>query len=121
MTNCYNCGHTGTFVLLVQFALAVPDADAPDSNHASQADADRVDASQADADRVDSGPSDSDARGPHRPSSESPGDCRPDRTDGEVADAGGLSLAVQCPACESTDVGVAAEDLLARYRSRTMS
>ncbi|WP_135824298.1 hypothetical protein [Halorussus ruber] len=103
MTNCYNCGHTGTFVLLVQFALAVPDADALDSN-------------RADADRGDSGPSDSD-----RARSESLGDCRSDRIDGEAADAGGLSLAVQCPACDSTDVGVSAEDLLARYRSRTTS
>ena len=93
MTNCYNCGHTGTFVLLVQFALAVPDSDEPDP----------------------------DTRGPDRPSSESSGDCRPDRTAGEDSDDGGLSLGVQCPACDSTDVGVSAEDLLARYRSRTTS
>jgi hypothetical protein len=108
MTNCYNCGHTGRFVLLVQFALAVPDADAPDS---SRTDADRADADALVADRSDS----------DRARSESPGDCRPDRTDCGVPDSGGLSLAVQCPACDSTDVGVSAEDLLASYRSRTTS
>ncbi|WP_135828191.1 hypothetical protein [Halorussus halobius] len=35
MTHCYNCGHAGTFVLLVEFAIAVPrtvpDRTAPDA------------------------------------------------------------------------------------------
>ncbi|WP_137285128.1 hypothetical protein [Halorussus salinisoli] len=81
MTHCYNCGHTGTFVLLVQLALAVP---GPVENR-------DADASVADCD------SELDLAS---------GDC---------------SLAVQCPACDSTDVGVAASDLLARYGSSTTS
>ncbi|MFC7079721.1 hypothetical protein [Halorussus caseinilyticus] len=100
MTHCYNCGHTGTFVLLVQFALAVPspagDHDAESSAATGVGDGTVAD-SAADADRHATAD-------PRRPAS-SPG----------------LSLAVQCPACDSTDVGVEASDLLARYRSSTTS
>ena len=84
MTNCYNCGHTGTFVLLVQLALSVPGPDAP----------------RGDADAS--------------------GECRRDRPDDRATgrevllDSEELSLTVQCPVCESTDVGLAAADLLAR-------
>jgi hypothetical protein len=84
MTNCYNCGHTGTFVLLVQFPLTIPGSDDPE-------DSDVFDATRT-------------------------------RSDGEVCpDSGGVSVAVQCPACDSTDVGLGAEDLLARYLSSTTS
>ena len=89
MTNCYNCGHTGTFVLLVQFALAVPDADPEDSANPENSGA---------IDVISVG-SDTEVR----------------------LDSGGSSLAVQCPTCDSTDVDVAAEELLARYLSSTTS
>ena len=89
MTNCYNCGHTGTFVLLVQFALAVPDADPEDSANAKN----------SAATDVTSVGSDTEVR----------------------LDSGGSSLAVQCPTCDSTDIDVAAEELLARYLSSTTS
>jgi len=99
MTHCYNCGHSGTFVLLAQFALAVPDAEeatgTPDA---------RTDDSDSESDAVDhSDSSDHTTAAQRLPAS---GDC---------------SLAVQCPACDSTDVGVEASDLLARYRSSTTS
>ncbi|MFC4447982.1 hypothetical protein [Halorussus aquaticus] len=85
MTHCHNCGHTGTFVLLVQCALAVRGPDV-----------DRDAASLA--------------------------DCRPDRA-GRVTlpSSRDCSLAVQCPACDSTDVGVAASDLLVCYGPTTTS
>lgn len=79
MTHCYNCGYAGTFVLLAEFALAVP--------------------------------------GPI------PGRAFPDDSveDRPTATGGDLSFTVQCPACDSTDVGVAALDLLACYGSSTTS
>ncbi|UPW00767.1 hypothetical protein M0R88_01370 [Halorussus gelatinilyticus] len=78
MTHCYNCGHSGTFVLLAQLAFAVP------------------------------GPADG-------------SDCASDTETQRLPASGDCSLAVQCPACDSTDVGVAAGDLLARYGSSTTS
>jgi len=95
MTNCYNCGHTGTFVLLVQFALAVPDADPEDSADSGGS----ATAENSGATDVISVGSDTEVR----------------------LDSGESSLAVQCPACDSTDVNVAAEELLARYLSSTTS
>ncbi|WP_276301854.1 hypothetical protein [Halorussus lipolyticus] len=106
MTNCYNCGHTGTFVLLVQLALAVPGPDAD----ASDADAPDAGAPGADQTRPEDDAAASDAG-----ASDGALDIE------ETPDSGGLRLAVQCPACESTDVGIEADDLLARYRSRTTS
>ena len=69
MTRCHNCGHSESFVLLVELAFPVP---------------------------FDSGDAE---RGSGR-------DC---------------SLVVQCPACDSTDVGVSASELLARYASTISS
>lgn len=85
MSTCHNCGHTGTFVLLVQFALAVPGDPPADETTARDCDA-REDALLADLSRR--------------------GDC---------------SLAVQCPACDSTDVDARAADLLAPHESSTTS
>lgn len=108
MTHCYNCGHTGTFVLLAQFALAVP---GPDAHAADAADTDRD--ATASSDRKPS-----DVSGDRN----APGDCGAARADSEdVPESGGLSLSVQCPACDSTDVGVSADDLLARYGATTTS
>ncbi len=99
MTHCYNCGHSGTFVLLAQLALAVPDAEEVTGGLDT-----RTDDSDAESDVVDySDSSDRSTADQRLPTS---GDC---------------SLAVQCPACDSTDVGVAATDLLARYGSSTTS
>ncbi|WP_134669878.1 hypothetical protein [Halorussus marinus] len=72
MPTCHNCGHDGTFVLLAQFALAVPG----DST---------------------GGVADRDAEGP------------------AFSTRGDWSLAVQCPACASTDVDETALDLLVRH------
>lgn len=68
MTRCYNCGHSDSFVLLVELAFPVPFGSGDER--------------------------------------ESGRDC---------------SLVVQCPACDSTDVGVPASELLARYASTTSS
>ncbi|USZ67717.1 hypothetical protein NGM10_13400 [Halorussus salilacus] len=85
MSTCHNCGHAGTFVLLVEFALAVRDGSPnPDST---------------DSDRPDRGDSTHAGRSTRRE----------------------WSLSVQCPACDSTDVGVAATDLLAGQGSSTTS
>ncbi|WP_135852938.1 hypothetical protein [Halorussus salinus] len=104
MTHCYNCGHSGTFVLLAQFALAVPDAEeatgTPDA---------RTDASDLESDAMD-----------HSDTSDSP-DSDDSTADQRLPSSGDCSLAVQCPTCDSTDVGVAASDLLARYGSSTTS
>ena len=112
MTHCHNCGHTGTFVLLVQFALAVSD---PDADRDSDASSGPRDASPSAEDCED-------------PSFVEDADNADDSSSAEDCDAGELrpstgefSLAVQCPACDSTDVGVAADDLLARHRSSTTS
>lgn len=129
MTNCYNCGHTGTLVLLVQFALAVPGPDAAGTNRmdANASEINRSDSSALDSDRTDSTTPDSDwanfdVPDAIRTDSWLSGDCRPERTERETCpDAGGLSLAVQCPACDSTDVRVTADELLARYLSSTTS
>jgi hypothetical protein len=95
MTNCYNCGHTGTFVLLVQFALAVPGPESADS-----------------ADLEDSAASKDSATA----------DANPAGSNCEVRlDSDGSSLAAQCPACNSTDVDVGTEELLSRYLSSTTS
>lgn len=116
MTHCYNCGHAGTFVLLVQFALAVPGpevgrdaASIAERNSASTADCDA--ASTAERNSASTADRDADAHA----------DRRPDRADRGTLPSGDCSLAVQCPACDSTDVGVAASDLLARYGSTTTS
>jgi hypothetical protein len=157
MTHCYNCGHAGTFVLLVQFALAVsgPDPrvprDGPD--HDGRGSSDRGDAVRDAPNRGNANrdfPDRADpARGrwprcgdvprrrngsrhgsdPHRDASARRGNgSRRDRYDrdsrlepGDFPTGGDLSFAVQCPACDSTDVGVAAADLLARYGSITTS
>lgn len=129
MTNCYNCGHTGTFVLLAQFALAVPGPDAAGTNQtdASPSNSDRTDASPSEINRTDASVPDSDRADFDMPDaivtdSWLSGDCRADRTERETCpDSGGLSLAVQCPACDSTDVRVTADNLLARYLSSTTS
>jgi hypothetical protein len=99
MTHCNNCGHSETFVLLVQFALAVPGPDALGEAQApSETSSNPVGASSNPSEgRSD----DADHRQPP-----SPGDC---------------SLAVQCPVCDSTDVAVGVADLLARYGSSTTS
>ncbi|WP_128476176.1 hypothetical protein [Halorussus pelagicus] len=96
MTHCNNCGHSGTFVLLAQLALAVPGPTADDASAAADSGV------NGDADRPLSSSGE-------RSSSD------------DVASAGDCSLAVQCPACDSTDVAVAASDLLARYGSSTTS
>ncbi|WP_435175299.1 hypothetical protein [Halorussus sp. AFM4] len=105
MTHCHNCGHTGTFVLLVQFALAVS---APDADRDSD---------------VSSGPRRGAASAGDPDDSPSAEDA--DAEDADAADVrpptGECSLAVQCPACDSTDVGVAAADLLARHGASTTS
>ncbi|WP_132059452.1 hypothetical protein [Halorussus amylolyticus] len=85
MTNCHNCGHAGPFVLLAEFALAVP-SDPSDIEASVRAPPNGGDAALADL--------------------RSRGDC---------------SLAVQCPTCDSTAVGVSATELLARYGSSTTS
>lgn len=55
------------------------------------------------------------------PGPDAPG-CRAKPSGHEARlDSGGLSLAVQCSTCDSTDVGVGAADLLARYGSTTTS
>lgn len=146
MTHCYNCGHAGTFVLLVEFALPV-------AGHPAESDSRSDSGRGVDPDRgTDSGrraarrprdpsceagrpPSDAssrhgqaDATGPRDPvdasgrrhpadASGRPGPSGPTR----VPAGGDLSLAVQCPACDSTDVSVAAADLLARYGASTTS
>jgi hypothetical protein len=161
MTHCYNCGHAGTFVLLVQFALAVPGPDArvprggPDhggrnahgcgpngrGSHGrgptsrgpcARTDASRDSPSNA-VGREGRRPRDGDKsrRGTdsHRDDSSRRGNgSRRDGFDrdrrlepGDLPTGGDLSLAVQCPVCDSTDVGVAATDLLARYGSTTTS
>ncbi|UPV74756.1 hypothetical protein M0R89_01475 [Halorussus limi] len=111
MTHCYNCGHSGTFVLLAQFALSVP-GPADEAPTSAEGPSDSVE------DRSDTAEPRSDASGrrfdgPHCPSDGA--DCQ------RLPSSGDLSLAVQCPACDSTDVGVAAGDLLARYGSSTTS
>jgi hypothetical protein len=119
MTNCYNCGHAGTLVLLVQFALAVPGPDAAGTNRtdSSALESNRTDSSASDSDRADFDMPDA-----VRMNSWLSGDCRSERTEREARpDSGDLSLSVQCPACDSTDVRVTAEDLLARYLSSTTS
>ncbi|USZ76926.1 hypothetical protein NGM07_06245 [Halorussus vallis] len=93
MTHCHNCGHSGSFVLLVDLALSIP-ADPSGS-------ADSADSTDS---TVSPDPADPDASGSAGRS---------------VKEA--VSLAVQCPACDSTDVGVSAATLLARYASNTSS
>lgn len=85
MSTCHNCGHTGTFVLLVQLALAVPDG--PPADGAT-------------------------ARGSDAPE---------DALLADLSNRGDCSLAVQCPACDSTDVDARAVDLLACHGSSTTS
>lgn len=166
MTHCYNCGHTGTFVLLAQFALAVPGPDATVGDRAdsdvprrdrpghARTDPDRPDPGRTDPDRTEFGRTDPGRSDPGRtdprrtdPGRKDPcshtgrgrrpgrsGDPREDasrRRDplgddrrvqfGNLPTRGDLSLAVQCPVCDSTDVGVAAVELLARYGSSTTS
>jgi hypothetical protein len=157
MTHCYNCGHAGTFVLLVQFALAVPGPDArvprdgpdhdgcgsPYRGDAIRDSSERRNASRGSADRADSArgrwPRCGDVprrRDGSRHGNDSRRDASPRRGNGSRRDwydrdgrlepgdlptGGDLSFAVQCPACDSTDVGVAATDLLARYGSNTTS
>ena len=87
MTHCHNCGHSGSFVLLVDLALSIP-ADLAGSAFSP----DPTDPADADA-----------SASAGRPATEA------------------VSLAVQCPACDSTDVGVSAAALLARYASNTSS
>jgi len=77
MTTCHNCGHDGTFVLLAQFALAVPG----DPDGSGEAASDGL----------------------------------------ALSTRGDWSLAVQCPACDSTDVDGRAADLLERHASSTTS
>lgn len=85
MSTCHNCGHTGTFVLLVQLALAVPGG--PPADEATGRDS----------------------------------DAREDALLADLASRGDCSLAVQCPACDSTDVEARAADLLAPHGSSTTS
>jgi hypothetical protein len=146
MTHCHNCGHTGTFVLLAQFALAVPGPDAEDAAD----DAVDDDAVDDDAAADDSAADDAAAHADHAVADRDASDtCRggvgaddADALDALAADASdagdasdasnaldaetlsepdALSLSVQCPACDSTDVGVPASDLLARYGATTTS
>ncbi|NEU56116.1 hypothetical protein [Halorussus sp. MSC15.2] len=125
MTHCHNCGHTGTFVLLVQCTLAVRGPDV-DHDAASIADCPRctptgnygVAPSTADRDAADRGA----ARDTAGRDADARADCRPDRAEREMLPSSGdCSLAVQCPACDSTDVGVAASDLLVCYGPTTTS
>lgn len=85
MSTCHNCGHTGTFVLLVQLALAVPYG--PPADEATVRDS----------------------------------DASEDALLADLTDRADCSLAVQCPACDSTDVDGRAVDLLARHGSSTTS
>lgn len=150
MTHCYNCGHAGTFVLLVQFALAVPGPDArvpvggPD--HDGRGSSDCSSSARGSPDRGSSGRGSPDCgsldradsvrrRWPRcgdgsrrRDGSRHGNGARRDDFDrdrrlepGDLPTGGDLSFAVQCPVCDSTDVGVAAVDLLARYGSNTTS
>ena len=92
--NCNNCGYAESFVLLVELAtLVTPDALA-DPDHPSGVDAPAVEVIET------------------PPADDSPG--------GERSRERSWSLAVQCPACGSTDVGVDATELLA-YVSTTRS
>ncbi len=178
MTHCYNCGHAGTFVLLVECALAVPgplsDRQSSDPRGGdSHVGSSRVGNRRAGNSRVgnsragnphagDSRPEDRTAdRGScavdpaQSPRSRRPGDRRrgppgsrrrgDDRSERDPSSGRGLSperdafpgedlfpgrdgpsgddlsFAVQCPVCASTDVGVSAAELLARYASSTTS
>jgi len=81
MTTCHNCGHDGTFVLLAQFALAIPGDPAGTVETRSDESTDAL----------------------------------------GLSTRGDWSLAVQCPACDSTDVDGTAADLFADHASSTTS
>lgn len=49
------------------------------------------------------------------------GPTHPDAEPAGASNPSDCSLAVQCPVCDSTDVGVTAADLLARHGSSTTS
>jgi len=119
---CNNCGHADSFVLLVELATCVetpsPAAGRPSSHRSTDAlppDAVRP----PDAARPPDGPRSVADSGSLDGPVES--DARRERTAaGDRSRETSWSLAVQCPACSSTDVGVDATVLLS-YLSTTRS